>query len=344
MKKRIISILFSFIIVLSTLTIFIAAKENIVTDQIPSAPDIDIDSIIKPDTNFTILPNVDGESLYSIFVDSNNEVVISEGYTNYPIRGFTNAITSILDAESRRTWGVFSHFIENYYMGSLTDTKVITLFDGSQFYLQAYGDSYQYRKLSFIQFDKNGYGVTITPIGVEFNEVQDIMIYMGSDGTIRYYIYNIQTGFIVSYGSINNVAFYGCLFYNNSVPGDSEAAYEEGYFDGYDQGRDDGYSIGYRDGFESVNPDILYNEAYEAGYNYGLEVQFADTDLYALGFAKGQEVNTYVPNAIKGFFEGMQGFFAPFLSIGIGNLTLYTLLGFMLFGFVLMAIVKIIRG
>lgn len=343
MKNKILSILFCFIIVLSTLTVFVAAEESS-TVQIPPSPDLDIDSIIKPNSNFSVLPNVDGESLYSIFVDPNNEVVISEGYTNYPIRGFTNSITSIPDEDSRRTWGVFSHFIENYYMGSLTSTKVVTLFDGSQFHLQSYGSSYQYRQLKYVQFDKSGGGITITNVGPEFNETQDIMIYMSSSATLDYYIYNVQTGIIDSYGTINNVTFYGSLFYNNSVPGGSDTAYEEGYFDGYEQGRDDGYSIGYRDGYESVNPDTLYNEAYEAGYNAGLEVQYSDTDLYALGFAKGQEVNTYVPNAIKGFFEGMQGFFAPFLSIGIGNLTLYTLLGFMLFGFVLMAIVKIIRG
>lgn len=337
-KKKIISFVFCFLILIITISTSVFAQD------IPNAPDLEIEYNSKPDTVFSILPDTDGISLYSICVDETNEVVIQNHYTNYPVRGFTNAIVSIPDANARKTWGVFSHYIENYYMGSLTDTKVITLFDGSQFYLQAYGGAYQYRKLSLVQFDKNGYGVTITPIGVEFNEVQDIIIYMGSDGTLNYYIYNVQTGHIDSYGSINNVAFYGCLFYNDAIPGDSESAYEEGYFEGYDQGRDDGYSIGFRDGYESINPSIIYDEAYEAGYNYGLEVKYADTDLYALGFAKGQEVNSYVPNAIRGFFEGMQGFFAPFLSIGIGNLTLYTLLGFMLFGFVLMAIVKIIRG
>lgn len=84
----------------------------------------------------------------------------------------------------------------------------------------------------------------------------------------------------------------------------------------------------YEAGLEQGTGD--YNEGYQAGY--------------VDGTINGQNVDEIVGNGISGFFEGMKGFFEPFLLVGIGDLTISNMLYLGMFLAFIVFIVKLIRG
>ena len=96
----------------------------------------------------------------------------------------------------------------------------------------------------------------------------------------------------------------------------------------------------------TYNATDQYENGYNAGYDVGYkEAASANTEqAYNKGFIAGQDTDSIVGNTINGFFDGLTNFFVPFLSMGIGSLTLYTLLGLMIVAAVVCIIIKIVRG
>lgn len=333
MKKRIISI-FSIVFILLTSILSISASAN------GEMPDVDLDSITREDIAYTILPMGNGEINYYLYINENSQNNIFYQATNYPIRGYkesANIIVSVPD-EIRQDGGIMTHYISNYSTNGFTGTRQVAMLDGTQLYIATFGTNSDEHRVGFVQFDIRGNVVSLVYIGESFTNGQDIAVFMASDGTLGYWIYDLNTGNILDVGWIYNVSMYGFLF--SADYGTNEEAYHEGYL----EGRSDGYNIGYDAGVRSINRDYIYQEGYDDGYASGIEVNYADTDLYQLGYAHGQDTNGIVENAITGFFESFAEFFAPFMSIGVGNLNVRTLLGFMCFALIIVAILKIVRG
>lgn len=88
--------------------------------------------------------------------------------------------------------------------------------------------------------------------------------------------------------------------------------------------------------------DSSYQQGYDKGYQEGSEATYSEA--YNLGYARGQNTENIVGNALSGFFTGMQNFFFPFLQIGIGSFTLSNLLGIIATVFIVIIILKIVRG
>lgn len=333
MLKKIIAI-FSivFILLTSILSITVSAVEE--------PPEIDLNSFTREESNYTILPMGDGEINYYLFINDDSYNNIIHGATNYPIRGYlssANIIVSVPD-DVKNGGGVFSHYIRGYSTNGINENRQVAMYDGTQLYLQTFGENLDQHRLSIVQFNIQGNAVGVYNIGSSFTDGQDIALYMASDGTIAYWIYDLSTGNIISSNFINTISFYGFLFPSDYAT--SNEAYDQGFLDGTDVG----YDVGYRDGVKSIDQDNIYNVGFNDGYELGIEEQYGDTDLYQLGYAHGQDTNNIVENAISGFFSSFGDFFAPFMSIGVGNLTIRTMLGFMCFAVIIIAILKIIRG
>lgn len=72
------------------------------------------------------------------------------------------------------------------------------------------------------------------------------------------------------------------------------------------------------------------SEAYQNGYNAGI--------------IKGQEDADIASGLLGGFFDGLSGFVSSFTSIGVGNLTIGSMLGIMVITLIVVIIVKVVRG
>lgn len=147
-----------------------------------------------------------------------------------------------------------------------------------------------------------------------------------------------------------NYKVYSKLAYNTinvSVYDDTvfDKYYSNGYGEGYELGLVDGKKEGFNLGYESgenvgrlVGFDLGKKEASIDSYNEGFQ------NGYKEGEIEGQETNEALDVVFDGIFRGISGFFAPFLSLGIGNLTVGSLLGLWLTVIVIMLILKIVRG
>ncbi len=208
--------------------------------------------------------------------------------------------------------------------------------------------------LSSIDITYNGYGSTVDFYVYLYdlpnnNELTYTLTYLLDYGFVNLY----YADFVVSDESYNQgyEAGYEAGYNEGEEAGYSEgyqtghtAGYNEGYTAGETAGQEAGYNQGYTAG-ESAGYEIGYDEGYQAGldqgtgsYNEGYQAGYAD------GTINGQNVDEIVNNGISGFFEGLSTFFSPFFSIGIGNLTVSTVLEVVIFAFFILLIVKIIRG
>lgn len=148
-----------------------------------------------------------------------------------------------------------------------------------------------------------------------------------------------------------------------------DKGYEEGYNEAwekaYDQGITEGYDIGYEEGYqkgaeEGGNGD-LYNNAYDKGYEDGVLMgveagkelcrsdhpNLVDSEqlknYYNIGYLAGQDTNGIVNNGISGFFSGVTSFFEPFMTIGIGNLTVYSMIALAVIVALVVIIIKVVN-
>ena len=132
--------------------------------------------------------------------------------------------------------------------------------------------------------------------------------------------------------------------YNDGYEAGQEAGYNEGYTAGETAGQEAGYNQGYTEG-ESAGYESGYDEGYQAGieqgtgsYNEGYQAGFAD------GTINGQDFNDAFNTFFYSFFDGLSGFFAPILSLGVGNLTIGSIVGVIGFVVILVLIIRLIRG
>lgn len=184
----------------------------------------------------------------------------------------------------------------------------------------------------------------------------DFMIVATDNGALEQYYYNTITKYpTIAIESLKYYFIGDIYIYGQTPPDVDNAIIQDAFNRGKAEGLIQGEDIGYQKGLEdSVLPnDQLQNaydqgkgDGYQEGYNYGLDVgaKLDNEAVYQAGINKGQEQAQLVPNAINGFFDAILGFFQPFLSIGIGSLTLYSLLGVLVIVVVCILIIKITRG
>lgn len=196
----------------------------------------------------------------------------------------------------------------NSYFATLPNTGFynVSLFNGTKF-------SFLFSETSYSCFySYEGYDDTVNiSIVSNMSKSNDFFLYVDRNGNFEICVYETQTNYIVSSNSNFLPNLSGVIFPYNQVPGANgiDSSYEQGYNKGYDDGVNATYS-----------------------------------DAYNLGFQRGQNTDSIVGYAIGGFFEGMQGFFGPFLSIGVGSFTLANLLGILVIAFIVIIIVKVVRG
>lgn len=83
---------------------------------------------------------------------------------------------------------------------------------------------------------------------------------------------------------------------------------------------------------EAEVPDA--GEIYNEGYNNG----------YSKGLAEGQEVSEALKDAPTNFFQGIVEFLDSFMEIGVGVLTIRSLLGLLFVSLLVVSILKVVRG
>lgn len=279
-----------------------------------------------------------------VYVIPNNESPGSDLYKQY-------LVPYVLTGEegyafNRNSVGIFEHFL-----GSAQDFDAIIqaqeyatiyLFNNTYLTVRFYPDDgyvtlyYYYNMLGTtksINFYTSTYNTSFSASS------NDIHFYVNEDGRLMLYFEGDVVGHLVP----NDL--YGCVFSLNKSPetiygqgvidGQNSVSdrYQEGYEDGYsiglEEGYENGYSFGYQNGLDE-DSENAYGEGYNVGYNQG--------------FSEGQNVDMVAFNAISGFFEGLKNFFSPFFSIGIGSLTISTMLGLVVFVFIGAIVIKILRG
>ena len=152
--------------------------------------------------------------------------------------------------------------------------------------------------------------------------------------------------------------------YENGYNNGYEAGEGQGYKDGYEAGETAGEATGYQNGYtagetagyqngytagETAGQEAGYNTGYEAGYNKGLEAGSGDYNAgfqagYNAGKIDGQDFNDAFNTFFYSFFDGLSGFFSPLLSLGVGNLTIGSIVG--LIGVVILVVfmIKLVKG
>lgn len=115
------------------------------------------------------------------------------------------------------------------------------------------------------------------------------------------------------------------------------SSYDEGYQAGHDKGYSEGVIYG-----ESLG----YGTGYKEGeiYGYGVGYSEGQRNGYNSGFSEGQNLGEALGEGMEGFMNGLADFVSVFLTLGVGSLTLGSMLGIVLIAFSVMLIVKIIRG
>lgn len=97
--------------------------------------------------------------------------------------------------------------------------------------------------------------------------------------------------------------------------------------------------------FYETGYQVGINEGYTQGYNDGIsDSQEGQENAYNMGYLAGQDSNRIVEQSINGFFDGVTNFFYPFFSMGVGGLTIFSILGLALTAAVVMIVIKIVRG
>ena len=98
--------------------------------------------------------------------------------------------------------------------------------------------------------------------------------------------------------------------------------------------------------------ESIRQEEYAAGKADGIQEgiaqsagQSVDAEYwYNAGFTAGQDTNGIVKEGIEGFWNAMGNFINPFLNIGIGSLTVRSLLAVLLLGGLSYIIIRLVKG
>ena len=153
----------------------------------------------------------------------------------------------------------------------------------------------------------------------------DLMLIIDHYGVLSFLTYSKTTGEALSIRLLTNYelnALSGNIIRIEDIeriPSD----YNQTIKDAYNAGKEDGIEIGKNEAVK--NFDTNYQNAYYQGLK------------------DGQDTDDIVSNSISGFFRGMTSFFAPFLSIGIGSLTVYGMLGLAIITSIVIVILKVVR-
>lgn len=110
--------------------------------------------------------------------------------------------------------------------------------------------------------------------------------------------------------------------------------YNNGYNDGYVDGEKVGNEVGYKNGFDKgyIDGEKVGNET---GYKNGFQH----------GTVKGQNMTDFTfSDLFDGLFESFGEFIEPFMSMGINDITIGSVISLVGVSWLLMLIIKIIRG
>ena len=199
-------------------------------------------------------------------------------------------------------------WINQLFHGSVPSqtSSTLILFNGTKLTFMFSADSYSV----YYQWQTNDDWIG-TPIIEDAKRYIDFFLYIDTHGNMKICTFERGTLNILSTAP-NKVDWSGVIFPYGQVPGGTDAM-KSSYEQGYKKGKIDGINI-------------------------------ARPEAYNQGYIDGQATNEIVGNTIEGFFSGLTNFFGPFLSIGIGGFTLFNLLGILFTTFVVLIILKIIRG
>lgn len=310
---------------------------------------------IIPTISAAVIPTNDWTPIYSIKMYS------TEVNGDIPIYSLTyDEVAQLPDG-----FEVYG-YRNQYVQGDIN--HVITLRDGSRFVYTSNGSTFNllYRCVYQSGYN-NGVNNDFTIISNASISL-DFVFVVTSQGYIGYTLFNKDTGNVFT-TNITTVPLYTNVddYYAES---DYDKGYDEGYKEGYKEGdkvgSDRGYSqglregkqIGYDEGVEdgyqiyAEEYDIenivttVWDDAYSKGYDEGKAdgVKQNSDAVYNYAYNKGLEDGELVGNAINGFYDGLVGFFRPFLSLGFGDLTLFSLLSVIVIVSATILIIKLLRG
>lgn len=290
----------------------------------------------ESDDNMALLPTEDFKQVYVLVDNHNNQLPI------YGVRENLSQYTYVNEWLPTENVGLIE-WIRGINTNQGTVSKY--LFDGTLLTAVTTSNGFVTVTMTLIN---NVTGLTQSyTLFTNLASVEDIVFVVQNDGQLGYIRYNKNTGLVNGSGTIV-YPFYGNVYIPNRIPDDG--IYNEGFNDGYKAGESAGYDDGYADGLDNrTNQDAVYDIGYAEGYEGGYWVGYtqgmkSDNEaVFNAGVAKGQQDAKIIPAAIDGFFDSILGFMSPFLSIGFGGLTLYTLLGVMVVVAIVVLIIKITR-
>ena len=326
MTKRIIAIVSTiFVLALSIMPIVGATGES----------DIDPSAVI-PDTDY--LP------IYDLIFAGGQDL---PNNNRYHIVGISDVEFSNITTVPDDSYGL-KLFLGVRYV-DIESSETFDLYDGNQIITQRV-TSGRYASNLFLT---NGSGDLFTyPIYANLQGIEDYMIVVTQDGRLGYFVYDIADLNVVSRGYVEYPLYGNIVLHGQNESGGGYTydqliqAKEQGYSEGYQEGANDQAQV-----FQSSLPSIK-NEEFLRGYNEGKQEGIRESGLadsqkdywYNVGYLAGQQTNDIVENGIGGFWDAMQGFISPFLSIGVGSLTVGTVLAIVLICGLAFVIIRMTRG
>lgn len=284
-----------------------------------------------------LLPTNDFEEVY---------VLLDENQRQFPIYGIRENISQYTD---------LSEWLPSDHVGLVEWIRGLNAVAGTTINLNLYDGTI----LSCTLTNDFAYSCTMTLINLSSGLTKQYTLFAGmavdveyllvvqNDGYLGFMRYNKNTGEQLSSGTLV-YPMYGNVYIPDRIPDSS--AIDQAYQDGFTDGFESGYAEGIKDGsLATYDEVVVYNRGYQDGYEKGVDDGFIiaiSSDgkaIYDKGVSDGQEQAQIIPKAIDGFFESMLKFFTPFLSIGVGNLTLYSMLGVLLVVGIVVVIIKITR-
>lgn len=325
MKKVIALIASIFIIALSIIPIVGAVGDT----------DIEVSAVI---------PSEDYEPVYDLLFAGGQSL---PNDNRYYIVGISDVAFENITSVPNDSYGL-KLFLDFRYEDVET-SETYDLYDGNQI-IASRVTSGRYASNLFLT---NGSGDLFTyAIYANLQGIEDYMIVVTQDGRLGYLVYDIADLNVVSRGYVEYPLYGNIVLHGQSTSGGGYTydqlvqAKDQGYAEGYQKGANDQAQV-----FQNSLPSIK-SEEYTKGFNEGKqagikEVSLADNQKeywYNVGYLAGQNTNYIVDEGITGFWDALEGFISPFLSIGIGSLTVGTVLAIVLICGLAFIIIRMTRG
>lgn len=244
-------------------------------------------------------------------------VINKEGDLTYVVTG--------LDWNTGREYVVRCEEVNNFKILNLLTPNIISKYYFDKLYQEAFEDGYNSVPLSDIYQAayKNGYDTAKIEMEERIEYFYDLGITEGYDiGHEEGYTQGLSEGY--------SIGFQTAL---------KDTTYESAFNEGSQYGWDIGHKVGLNDGYKKGYTEC--EEYYKTQYIYNSDDL---ENYYNIGYLAGQDTNQIVENGISGFFNSVTGFFDPVFSIGIGNITVLSLVGIAIIVCSALLIIKVVKG